>query len=65
MDESAAALEVFLQLPDFEQEMASQALGKVLEEFPQFPELLLEVRRMIWRATMPPGRMVPLLPIKL
>jgi hypothetical protein len=64
MDEATPALQQFLELPDFGQEIALQALGKVLEEFTCFPRIPIEVRRMIWRATLPPGRMVRLRPRK-
>jgi hypothetical protein len=40
-----------LELPDADQELAVQALGKVLQEFTLFPKLPLEIRLMVWRLT--------------
>lgn len=65
VDEVTLAFQKFaLELPDFDQDLAAQAPGKVLEEFTCFKGLAVEIRLQIWSLMFPPGRKVNILPSK-
>jgi hypothetical protein len=54
-----------LELPDPEQELSPQNLGRKLETFTCFPKLPPELRRIIWKLTFPNRRLIDLTLVRL